>query len=56
MTSVVVLRTLLQGVRNECVGSARRGGRGENCIQTVIKKTQRSEGNDVLKWAKKKNE
>jgi hypothetical protein len=35
-------------------GLVRRGGMGENCIQTFIKKTQRSEGNDVLKWIKEK--
>lgn len=54
MTSVVASRTLLHRVRNQCVGSARRRGRGENCIQTFTKKTQRSEGNDVLKWIKEK--
>jgi hypothetical protein len=38
----VVSKTLLHRVRNQFVGSARRGGRGENCIQTFIKETQKS--------------
>jgi len=42
------------GLGINAFGSAGRGGRGENCIQTFIKKTQRSEGNDVLKWIKEK--